>query len=63
MEGNEYECISEHWLLENLPHGWSYDCTFTPEAAFVIYSNNEGGGLVIPLRLLAPPSPSLQAGD
>jgi hypothetical protein len=32
----EDEIISETWLLEHLPSGWTYDCTMKPEMAFLI---------------------------
>lgn len=56
LEGDQTkrEIMSEDWLLENLPHGWTYDCRFKPEMAFLIYSP-EDGPFVIPLRLLAKP--------
>lgn len=54
--------MTEDWLLENLPEGWNYDCTFEPEAAFVIYAPEwakDAGGerphFLIPLRLLKDP--------
>lgn len=56
-----YEIISEDWLLANLPQGWTYDCTFTPEPAFLIYASEGGaapryGPFVLPLRLLGNPA-------
>lgn len=65
------EIISEDWLLEHLPQGWTYDCTFTPEPAFLIYGGEGGaapryGPFRLPLRLLAdadisvPPEPRVE---
>jgi len=47
---NRDEVLSEDWLLENLPEGWTYDCQFDP-AAFTITAT-DGKTLTILLRLL-----------
>jgi len=46
--------MTEDWLLENLSEGWSYDCTFNPEPAFIIMAP-EQGSFLIPLRFLKDP--------
>lgn len=53
--------ISETWLLEQLPYGWTYDCRFEPEPAFLIYASEGGaapryGPFVLPLALLHNPA-------
>lgn len=45
------EVLSEDWLLENLPEGWTYDCQMEPENAFTITAT-DGKTLTIPLCLL-----------
>lgn len=37
LEKGNYPCISEDWLLENLPQGWRYDRHFGDEMGFLIY--------------------------
>lgn len=60
------EIIDETWLLENLPDGWTYDCRFSPDAAFLLYAS-EGpscpryGPFVLPLRLLHNPGLATRA--
>lgn len=49
------EIMSEHWLLTNLPEGWTYDCRMYPEFAFTIHAPGNDEPFVIPLRLLANP--------
>lgn len=64
----DYQFLSEDWLLDNLPEGWTYRCSFTPEPAFHIYASEGGaapeyGPLIIPLRLLAKPELSQILGS
>ena len=61
-EKGSHPALSEHWLLDNLPEGWSYDCQTSDEPGFIIkppyvepeygYGNDEPEGLFIPLALL-----------
>lgn len=49
--------LSEDWLLANLPEGWSYDCTFSPVPAFVIYAPGDPNSadrpsFLLPLKFL-----------
>jgi hypothetical protein len=53
-------CLSEDWLLANLPDGWTYDCQVfggdTPDSGpgFIIFDRNDiTKQLFIPLSLLA----------
>ena len=51
-KGN-HPCLSEDWLLDNLPKGWYYDCqALTPQEGFVIYAPGCTVPLFIPLDLL-----------
>lgn len=46
------EILSEDWLLENLPEGWTYDCIpFGPDPAFTITAT-DGRTMTLPIRLL-----------
>jgi hypothetical protein len=58
-----YECLSEEWLIDNLPPGWTYDChlgSFDDDQeggqdGFLIYApgrSAESVPLFIPLDLL-----------
>lgn len=56
-----HECFSEDFLIENLPVGWSYDCTFGgPDGpGFLIIGPGDANtsdrydhALFIPLRFL-----------
>jgi len=54
-EVGNHSCLSEDWLLENLPEGWSYDCqAFAEQLGFTITAS-DGSTMFLPLRLLAPP--------
>lgn len=53
-------CLSEDWLLENLPDGWTYDCQVFGDGSpaggpgFVIWSRDQPNRqLFLPLSLLA----------
>jgi hypothetical protein len=68
-EKGNHPCLSEDWLIDNLPPGWSYDChvgsmSSDPEAqdGFVIETGDNPNTLFIPLRLLADPPKELKAG-
>lgn len=58
-KGN-HQCLSEGWLLDNLPDGWSYDCVLDGtygdgQDGFVIYPPRPyraSAPLFIPLDLL-----------
>ena len=52
-KGN-HKCLSEDWLIDNLPEGWDYDCQVLSEQdGFIIWnSNSPTGSLFIPLDLL-----------
>lgn len=57
-EKGDHKCLSEDWLLENLPKGWRYDCCMGgDEIGFLIYPPMQGTEdqpvpLFIPLDLL-----------
>lgn len=36
-EKGNHPALSEDWLLENLPLGWTYDCQTSDEQGFLIY--------------------------
>ena len=37
-EKGNHPCLSEDWLLDNLPEGWLYDCqVMSGEDGFIIY--------------------------
>ena len=44
-KGN-HECLSEDWLLDNLPKGWAYDCVLgnawggDGQDGFIIWNTN-----------------------
>src|SRR5215211_2715374 len=49
----DHPCLSEDWLLENLPPGWTYDCqAMSGQDGFTIQPNGNDGTLFIPLDLL-----------
>jgi hypothetical protein len=56
----DHPCLSEDWLLDNLPEGWTYDCqAMSEQDGFVIYPPSPFGTwgeevepLFIPLDLL-----------
>lgn len=59
----DHPCLSEDWLIDNLPTGWDYDCHTGEQPGFIIYRHadlgeNDGMGypadkvLFIPLDLL-----------
>jgi hypothetical protein len=48
----DHPCLSEHWLLDNLPEGWTYDCQLNGQWGFAISSQGQDGVLFIPLDLL-----------
>jgi len=51
-----HDCLSEDWLLENLPEGWNYDCHMGEQQwGFLIYAptdKEQENPLFIPLYLL-----------
>lgn len=52
--------MTEHWLIENLPPGWSYDVSIrNGEEGFLVGPSDsiyqEDGGFFIPLKLLKNP--------
>lgn len=54
-EKGNHTALSENWLIDNLPHGWGYDCQTTAPQGFVIYAPTDGkyeSVLFIPLDLL-----------
>jgi len=54
-EKGNHKCISEDWLLDNLPPHWDYDCVLGPVPGFVIFDSREADeqqSLFIPLDLL-----------
>ena len=60
-EVGNHPCLSEDWLLDNLPEGWSYDCqAFAEQLGFTITAS-DGSTMFLPLRLLAPPPPEGEA--
>lgn len=46
-----HPCLSEDWLLSNLPEGWTYDCVMGPQSGFTITAT-DGKTLFVPLDLL-----------
>lgn len=53
-----HPCLSESWLLDNLPEGWSYDCVASgPLQGFTITAG-DGRTLFVPLDLLATNRPT-----
>jgi hypothetical protein len=47
-----HPCLSEDWLLDNLPEGWTYDCVvFSAQDGFTITAT-DGKTLFVPLDLL-----------
>lgn len=46
-----FPCLSEDWLLANLPEGWQYDCHMGEQWGFTITAT-DGKTLFIPLDLL-----------
>jgi hypothetical protein len=57
VEKGNHKCLSEDWLLDNLPEGWTYDCYMGEPYGFLIYPpntmmGNEPDALFIPLDLL-----------
>lgn len=50
-EKGNHPCLSEDWLLDNLPEGWTYDCQTSGQMGFTITAT-DGKTLFIPLDLL-----------
>ena len=53
-EKGNHPCLSEDWLLDNLPSGWHYDCQIFGQQGFTITAS-DGSTMFLPLRLLASP--------
>lgn len=60
-DNGTHNCLSEDWLIENLPQGWTYDCQcFTAQDGFLIFAPGMSimddidvrNALFIPLDLL-----------
>jgi hypothetical protein len=45
--------LSEDWLLDNLPKGWSYDCIMGPYGTGFQIIAPDGSSFYLPLALLA----------
>jgi hypothetical protein len=60
-EVGEHPCLSEDWLLDNLPEGWTYDCQAFVEPSGFTITASDGSTMFLPLRLLAPPPPERSA--
>jgi hypothetical protein len=61
VEVGDHPCLSEDWLLDNLPEGWSYDCQAFAEPLGFTITASDGSTMFLPLRLLAPPPPEGEA--
>jgi len=54
IDVNKHPVLSEDFLLDNLPEGWTYDCCMGEVWGFTITAT-DGKTLFIPLRLLGVP--------
>ena len=66
----DHKCLSEDWLLDNLPADWTYDCVLGSDdgqAGFVIQAPGPAAGqvgqLFIPLDLLKQNRASVSAAN
>lgn len=37
----DHPCLSESWLIDNLPEGWGYDCHMGEQWGFIIFKKSD----------------------